>query len=142
MTDSSSDIFQMAGFNEGKKASGYVRVVNYRLDMAPDSQPEEDESVVVVDRRNPTLGNKHILFRKGDLRERERALAAFSRDLEADFQRKGAMYLAVYDLAERVLAGEKITLQCACKPSPCHGDVIAKKVNELVATIKTRVDRL
>lgn len=118
--------------NKGSSVKGYVRVVNYRTDMQPDAQPENDETVVAVDRRNPVLGNKHYLRVKTDLNERHKVIAAFTRDLESDFVIKGPMHLAIRDLANRVHSGEKITLQCACKPSPCHGDVIAKKINEMV----------
>jgi Domain of unknown function (DUF4326) len=121
-------------------SGGYVRVVNYRMDMQPDGQPEDDETIVVVDRRNPVLGNRHILFKKTDLRERERVIRAFARDLDGDIERKGDMFMAILDLAKRVHGGEKIALQCACKPSPCHGDVIAKKIDEFVKLLIEGVD--
>ena len=111
---------------------GYVRVVNYRVDMAPDSQPEDDEIVIPVDRRNPVLGNKHILKNKLDWRERDRCIDAYARDVDADFAVQGPMYLAIKELAERVLNGEQLALQCACIPLRCHGSVIAEKINQMV----------
>lgn len=117
--------------------TGYVRVVNYRKDMAPEgSLPEPDEVVVPVDRSNPVLGNKHVLRNKLDHQERLKVIAEFAADLERDFTVKGLMHQAVNDIATRVLSGERICLQCACKPMDCHGDVIAKKVNDLVLARK------
>lgn len=113
--------------------NGSIRVVNYRKDMAPEgSLPEPHEIVVPVDRSNPILGNKHILRNKLDRNERLKVIAEFTNDLEHDFAVQGLMYKAINDLAERVLSGEQICLQCACKPLNCHGDVIAEKVRELV----------
>ena len=111
---------------------GYVRVVNYRVDMAPDSQPEADETVIPVDRRNPVLGNRHILKNKLDWRERDRCIDAYARDVDADFAVQGPMYHAINELAERVLNGEKLALQCACIPLRCHGSVIAERINQQV----------
>lgn len=114
---------------------GYVRVTNARVDMAPDSQPEEDEVVVRVDRSNPVLGNKHILFNKLDRAERAGVIGMFQQDLEADFAANGPMRAAVEDLARRVIAGEKICLQCHCRPLPCHAEIIERKVNEVVSKL-------
>lgn len=119
-----------------ERPKGYVRVSNYRVDMAPDIQPEDGEVVLPVDRRNPVLGNKHILRKKFDIGERDRVIGAFERDLDRDFSVRGPMYQAILVIAQRVIAGEQIVLQCACKPSRCHGDIIAQKVDTLVKRIQ------
>jgi hypothetical protein len=41
---------------------------------------------------------------------------------------RGPIYRAVMALAERVASGEKIALQCWCKPDRCHADWIADRV--------------
>lgn len=119
---------------------GYARVVNYRQDMAPDSQPEEGEVVIPVDRRNPVLGNKHILRNKLDSRERALRIEEYRQDLDRDFARKGPMYQAIRELALRVIAGERLALQCACKPYPCHGDDIAEKIAAMVKSHHAGLD--
>lgn len=111
---------------------GYVRVTNRRKDMAPDSQPEDGEAVIDVDRTHPVLGNRHVLKNKLDRLERARVIEAYRTDMEADFRRKGLMFAAVRAIADRVIAGEKICLQCNCRPLPCHAAVIEEKVNWLV----------
>lgn len=116
------------------KAKGYIRVSNYRKDMAPDSQPEDGETIIYVDRRNPVLGNPHILRNKLDWKERDRVIEAYGRDMDRDFAAKGPMSKAVQEIANQVLAGENVVLLCACKPLNCHADLIAKKVNELVGS--------
>lgn len=78
---------------------GSVRVTNMRVSMAPDAQPEGDESVVVIDRSNSVLGNRHILYRKSDLRER--VIQASKDDLDADQARDGAMATCVRAGASR-----------------------------------------
>lgn len=114
-------------------AAGYARVVNRRKDMAPDSQPEEGEVVIPVDRRNLVLGNKHVLRNKLDSAERERVIAAYARDMDRDFAAQGPMYRAVHALALRVSAGEKLCLECCCLPLQCHASVIVEKINQMVA---------
>lgn len=105
--------------------------------MSPDAQPEEDEVVIAVDRTNPVLGNPHILKNKYDYRERDRVCDAYDRDLEADFMVHGPKFQAIKALADRVLQGEQICLQCHCKPLRCHGDSIAAKVAQLVRATLT-----
>ncbi len=119
---------------------GYVRVVNFRVDMAPDSQPEEGEIVIPVDRRNPILGNRHILRNKLDRHARARVLSLYERDVDRDFASKGPIYQAIKDLALRVLSGDQIAIQCGCRPLPCHADIIADRINRLVAEDSTLRD--
>lgn len=111
--------------------SGYVRVINLRRDMAPDTQPEPGETVVAVDRSHPVLGNRHVLRNKFDRGERERVLEAYRRDLEQDFAARGPMFRAIKQLAGRIAQGEKICLACWCRPLPCHADMIEEKINLL-----------
>jgi hypothetical protein len=109
--------------------SGYVRVINLRRDMAPDSQPEPGETVFAVDRTHPVLGNRHVLRNKLNRAEREGVLAAYRTDLEQDLAAQGPMYAEIEKLAERVRQGERICLACWCRPLPCHADLIEKAVN-------------
>lgn len=126
----------MVTIDEGSGVSfvsgGYVRVTNVRKDMSPDGQPDPDESVLPVGRTNLVLGNRHFLRNKLDSQERDRMIALYDVDLENDFAVKGPMYRAILAIAERVMKGEKICLQCHCVPLRCHAHSIARKVNELV----------
>lgn len=115
--------------------TGCVRVTNARIDMAPDSQPEEGETVVAVDRTNPVLGNPHRLSNKLDRVERARVIELFRRDLVVDLVTGGPMYAEIDALARRVVAGERICLQCHCRPLPCHADLIAEAVEARIAEL-------
>jgi len=96
------------------------------------SKPTPSESVVEFDRANPVLGNRHILKNFKDAVERDRVIAAYRADLEADWAKKGPMYRDIVKLAERVVKGEQIAGRCWCEPKPCHGEIIIEKVKALV----------
>ena len=113
--------------------NGYVRVTSLRR-AGP--KPDFGEFVVRVDRSNPVLGNHHILHDKDDPAERLSVIAAYRRDLEQDMARRGRMFRALADLAERVAAGDAVCLACWCAPLPCHGDIIAEKVREMVKALE------
>lgn len=112
---------------------GYTRVTNKRRDMDPDGQPEPDESVITVDRTHPCLGNPFILANKNDAARRALVIKQYREHLERDWRQRGPMFKAIGEIAKRVMAGEKICLQCHCKPLPCHAEIIQEKVNLLVA---------
>lgn len=111
---------------------GYVRVVNLRGDMDPDNQPEAGELTYKIDRTNPVLGNKYVLANKLDGKARAVVIKNYTRDLDRDIASNGPMSKEINDLANRVIQGEKICLQCWCKPLPCHGDVVTAMVNTAV----------
>lgn len=115
---------------------GYIRVFNSRIDMDPEGQPEENETVVVVDRTSPIYGNPHVLKNKTDSKEREVVLQRFKQDIEADFERKGPIYQECFDMAKRLNSGENFALQCKCRPYPCHGDIIAEKTYSLAKDLQ------
>lgn len=117
--------------------TGYVRVTNKRWHSPV--KPDEDEVVIDVDRSNPVLGNKHVLGNANDAAERERVIEAYRRDLERDLAAQGPMARAVAEIAQRVFSGEKVCLNCWCAPRACHGDVIAARVMDMVATMDVRV---
>ena len=111
---------------------GYVRVTNIRCSPGLDNSPQPGESVHRVDRANPVLGNRHVLFNRFDAAQRRQVIAAYAADLERDVAAGGPMSREIEHLAERVRLGEQICLACWCAPSPCHGDLIAAKVRERV----------
>ena len=110
---------------------GCIRLGNFHRGMAPDAAPEPGETVVAVDRSHPVLGNRHVLRNPNDPVERAQVIAAYRRDMDNDFARCGPMSKAVRDLADRVLAGERLVAMCHCMPRQCHGQVIIEQVERL-----------
>lgn len=106
-----------------------IRVVSKRCDG---THSEPGESIISIDRTNPILGNRHVMRKPNDARERERVIVAHEKDLDADFARQGPMHQAITDIAERVGSGERVALACWCAPLPCHGDNIIKKIRLLL----------
>lgn len=110
---------------------GYVRVVNKRFGIGP--KPDDDETVLSVDRTNRILGNPHILKDVNDPVARQRVIDRYRSDLSSDIRRDGPMSAEIRKISERVLSGEKICLACWCAPRPCHADIIADEVRNIVA---------
>lgn len=114
---------------------GYVRVVNIRTDE-DDFRATNDERVIMMDRTNPTMGNKHFMKTQTRL-ERERVIDAYKVDLEADIKRKGPMYQTMmaiaFDIVDR---GDKVALQCFCAPKPCHLDLVATQITKFVSQLR------
>jgi hypothetical protein len=110
--------------------TGYIRLTNKRRNLGP--KPAAGESVVHFDRKNPVLGNPHVLHDPNDDDERERVIATYKKDLEADWEQKGPKYHALVALANRVISGEHLAGSCWCAPKPCHGDLIIERVKEIV----------
>jgi hypothetical protein len=92
--------------------------------------------VIDVDRNNRVLGNPFPLEDKDDEVARARVIALYNEKLEADFAIGGPMLIAVKAIARRVIAGEKIGLNCWCVPRACHSDIIAKKIVEMVQEVQ------
>ena len=59
----------------------YVRVVNVKGE--PEYQATSDEKVIVAHRGNPILGNKHPM-KVQTMKERDRVIGEYKKDLEAD----------------------------------------------------------
>lgn len=117
---------------------GGVRITNMRVSMSPETQPEEHETVVVIDRTNAVLGNRHILTQKSNLRERERVIALHQKDLDHSMKVNGEMAKEIHALAARVRDGERLCLACWCQPSPCHGENYVRAIRQ----INTEIERL
>lgn len=89
---------------------GYIRVVNVRGDE--DFCPIPSEKLVMVDRSNKVLGNRHDM--KAPSRpERDRAIEAHKADRQADIARKGPIYQTMQAIAFDIVDwGDKVALQC------------------------------
>lgn len=116
--------------------TGSVRVTNLRVDLAPYSEPDDDEEVFRIDRANPVLGNRHILRNKLDRHERAAVIQRHWNDLEADILAEGPMFKALLVLARKINRGENICLACHCSPLPCHGDNYVPVILRMAAFLK------
>lgn len=105
--------------------AGSVTVVSKR---AGGIRPSAHHRVIPIDRRNPVLGNRHYLKNVNDDQERQRVIEANARDLERDEAVNGPMTDQLKTIAQCVLDGEHIALECWCKPKACHGDTYVKKI--------------
>lgn len=112
-----------------------VIVVSLRKGAAP---APAGYSPVRVDRACPTLGNPYPL-RAETPEERAKCIGLYRRMAEHDAARGGPISRKVRDLADRVEAGERLALQCWCKPKDCHGDVVRELIlRELDSRRRTR----
>lgn len=89
---------------------GYARVINVRGDE--DFQLEAGETLIMMDRTNPLFGNPHIMKVK-TWQERDRVIAAYRKDLEADIAVQGPRYQALMKISHDIVANnKKIGLGC------------------------------
>lgn len=72
--------------------------------------------------RGTLWGNPYAIGTDGD---RDEVIRKFKYDFDRDFLREGAQF------KEKLKALRGKTLGCHCKPYACHGDVLAKYLNEL-----------
>lgn len=115
---------------------GYIRVVNVRGDE--DFCPIPSEKLIMVDRTNPILGNRHVMKTKSWM-ERDRVIEAYRKDLEADIATGGPMSKALMAMAKDIFENKtKIGAGCWCAGASgaCHGDVIAEKVRGMVQVLR------
>jgi hypothetical protein len=92
----------------------YVRVINVRGE--PEYQATLDEKVIVAHRGNPILGNKHPMKAK-TMKERDRVIAEYKKDLKADLSIQGPMYQTLQNIAKDIVENkQKIAFSCFCVP--------------------------
>ncbi len=96
----------------------YVRVVNVRGE--PEYQATPEEKIIIAHRGNPILGNKHPM-KVNSMKERDRVIAEYKKDLDADLAIQGPMYHALKDIAKDIVENkQKIAISCYCSPLDCH----------------------
>jgi hypothetical protein len=76
------------------------------------------------------LGNPFVIGKHGD---RASVIAQYRVWLWAKMQEHGAEYDELVAIANRVKAGEQLTLLCWCAPQPCHAEIIIAAVRWLIA---------
>lgn len=119
-------VFKPKGIDQG-----YIRLGNLRVNAPKKYKPKPGESIIRVDRDNPILGNKHILYDAANEQERSDVLSMYKKDLEFDLLIDGPMSKEIEYIAQRVLGGECIIAMCWCAPLACHAQLIINAVNNL-----------
>lgn len=59
---------------------------------------------------------------------REEAIERYSHYFDIMYSGNSAFKAAIDEIYDKFKNGEDIYLACVCKPEPCHGDVIVKKL--------------
>lgn len=107
----------------------YVRVVNVKGE--PEYQAKDDEKVIIAHRGNPVLGNKHPM-KIQSMKERDRVIAEYKKDLDADLEVHGPMYKALKEIAKDIVDNkQKIAFSCFCLPCDCHAQKLLPVVVEM-----------
>lgn len=77
-----------------------------------DFQPTPDEKLIMMDRSNPVLSNRHVIKTRSRL-ERERVIDEYRKDLEADIAMDGPMRRALLVIAKDIAEnGTKVAGGC------------------------------
>ena len=76
------------------------------------------------------VGGKRFSLAKLTYPTREQAIAAYEKYFDYMYGKDEDFTKAFDEIYEKYSKGEDIYLQCFCKPLPCHGDIIAKKLQE------------
>lgn len=105
-----------------------VRVVNKRKGGA---SAKPGELVIGIDRPSGSvLRNQHFMAHEG---QRAEVITKFRADLVQDWCARGPMRAELERIAKLVRNGQSVALACWCAPKPCHGDVIKKAIEALLA---------
>lgn len=67
---------------------------------------------------------------KLSFKTREDAIAAYDKYFDTMYGKDDEFTKAFDEIYEHYKNGEDIYLQCFCKPLPCHGDIIASKLQK------------
>lgn len=86
------------------------------------SNKDKGEHFDVYCGRGTLWGNPYAIGSDGD---RDEVIRKFKYDFDRDYLKGGTTF------KEKLIAHRGKTLGCHCKPYPCHGDVLAKFLNEL-----------
>ncbi len=74
-------------------------------------------------------------------KSREEAIAAYDHYFDVMYSGNKEFKEKVDEIYEKYKNGEDIFLSCACHPLPCHGDVIAKKLQRRLIKEKVQEAR-
>lgn len=122
-------------------AAGSVRVISLRAQCNALATLLPGETVVRGDRSHPVLGNPNVFECPQSHEQRREVIAAFVAKAKADMAAGGPIAHEIDALAARVRAGERIALECWCKPLDCHLDWVADQVRERAYAGLSSADR-
>lgn len=78
---------------------------------------------------NPfTHNGVRSIFKTLSFKTREQAIEAYDKYFDEMYGNDETFTKAFDEIYEHYKNGEDVYLQCFCKPKPCHGDVIAEKL--------------
>lgn len=78
---------------------------------------------------NPfTYNGVRSSFKTLSFKTREEAIEAYDKYFDAMYGADDDFTKAIDEIYEHYKNGEDVYLQCFCKPLPCHGDIIADKL--------------
>lgn len=64
------------------------------------------------------------------VRDRDEAIARYSSYFDMMYSTNDEFRSVIDEIYEKYKNGEDIYLECYCKPLPCHGDIIAEKLQK------------
>ena len=80
---------------------------------------------------NPfTYNGKRSSLAKLSFKTAEEAIAAYEKYFDVMYGNDDEFTKAFDEIYEFYKTGQDVYLGCFCKPNPCHGDVIAKKLQQ------------
>lgn len=92
---------------------------------------------------NPfTFNGKKPSLAKLSFSNRKEALAAYDKYFDAMYGHDRVFTEVIDKIYEAYKNGETVYLGCTCKPEPCHGDIIAEKLQKrLILELKEEEDK-
>lgn len=109
-----------------------------------DHSNEECNHYIGRSRKGNALGNpfthngKRSSLTKLSFPTREEAIEAFEMYFDSMYGKDNDLTKEFDKIYEEYKQGKDIYLECFCKPLPCHGDIIAKKLQEKL--VKERLE--
>ena len=70
---------------------------------------------------------------------REEAIEKYSEYFDIMYGNNIEFTKIIDEMYEKYKNGEDLFLECYCKPQPCHGDIIAKKLQEMLIKEKYKI---
>lgn len=114
-------------------ASGKITVINI---MNEDKTQSPHYYYIGRSKVGNVLGNpfsfngQHTSLAKLSFKTREEAIKAYDKYFDYMYGNDEAFTKAIDTIYEDYKAGNEVFLGCFCSPLPCHGDVIAKKLQK------------
>ena len=83
----------------------------------------------------PVKGTKAMF----QCKTREEAIEKYDKYFDIMYGNNIEFTKIIDEMYEKYKNGEDIYLECYCKPQPCHGDIIAKKLQEMFIKEKYKI---